>query len=469
MNQIRQIRTPLLAAALLIVFTISACTTESAAVQHNLTITTQGSGTVAAAPEGPYDSGTVVTLTATPESGWSFQEWTGDLSGNANPASITLDADKAVTAVFSPPASTTACSDPAEIVTFEDSAVEAAVRSLFGLPAGREITCAEVQVEVPSVVAPDGQETANALLLGRCDPEAILITSLAGLRHLTSLVRLDLSCNELTDPDLQELSTLGALEELDLDVNNLSDLSPLASLTNLEVLGLFGNQVQDLTPLAGLTNLRVLYASANAILDLEPLADLSSLEHLWLLRNCLSNLEGSSETSCLSDISALAGLTNLVALLIESNDVVDIGVVTNFGNLELLDASANQIAAISALSALQNLRTVELDDNPLHSLAPLATNLDFADGREPFEYARGTATLPIGASVYENLRIGFNCIMDDPAWMNQLATLDDRDVTIADAGMHNIRGPECTVQNPDSAAFEGQDLKLLLRQRQGQE
>jgi hypothetical protein len=49
---------------------------------------------------GPYDEGNEVTLTATPTEGWAFAEWSGDMIGSQNPAVITMDADKTVTAHF---------------------------------------------------------------------------------------------------------------------------------------------------------------------------------------------------------------------------------------------------------------------------------------------------------------------------------------------------------------------------------
>jgi hypothetical protein len=41
-----------------------------------------------------------VTLTATPAAGYEFTRWEGDASGTANPASVTMDAEKSVVAVF---------------------------------------------------------------------------------------------------------------------------------------------------------------------------------------------------------------------------------------------------------------------------------------------------------------------------------------------------------------------------------
>jgi hypothetical protein len=70
-------------------------------VQYTLTVTTQGSGTVALSPSGgTYDEGTVVTLTPNPASGWFFDRWEGDLSGSADPETIAMDSNKSVTGVF---------------------------------------------------------------------------------------------------------------------------------------------------------------------------------------------------------------------------------------------------------------------------------------------------------------------------------------------------------------------------------
>ena len=41
-----------------------------------------------------------MTLTATPDPGFAFEGWSGDLSGSQNPATLTLDGDNSVTATF---------------------------------------------------------------------------------------------------------------------------------------------------------------------------------------------------------------------------------------------------------------------------------------------------------------------------------------------------------------------------------
>ncbi len=49
-----------------------------------------------------YLGGTEVTLTATPDSGWVFMYWSGDIEGNENPITITMTQDMEVTAHFFP-------------------------------------------------------------------------------------------------------------------------------------------------------------------------------------------------------------------------------------------------------------------------------------------------------------------------------------------------------------------------------
>ncbi|MFO7745043.1 MAG: ice-binding family protein [Psychroflexus sp.] len=65
-----------------------------------LTVNAQN-GTVTKNPdELNYDDGTDVILTANANSGYEFSSWSGDANGNNNPLSITMDADKVITANF---------------------------------------------------------------------------------------------------------------------------------------------------------------------------------------------------------------------------------------------------------------------------------------------------------------------------------------------------------------------------------
>ena len=72
-----------------------------APTQYTLTTTPGTGGTITRSPDQTtYNAGTVVTLTAAPNTGYTFTSWGGDLSGSTNPATITMDGDKSVSATF---------------------------------------------------------------------------------------------------------------------------------------------------------------------------------------------------------------------------------------------------------------------------------------------------------------------------------------------------------------------------------
>ena len=73
--------------------------------QYSLEISVEGEGEVTekiikAGASTDYNSGTIVELSASPASEWVFIEWKGDLSGAENPAQITINKPKNITAVF---------------------------------------------------------------------------------------------------------------------------------------------------------------------------------------------------------------------------------------------------------------------------------------------------------------------------------------------------------------------------------
>jgi uncharacterized repeat protein (TIGR02543 family) len=72
-------------------------------VPYTLTVNITGSGTVNRNPDQAiYTYGNVVALTATPDPGWAFSGWTGDLVSTNNPENITMNGNRTVTATFVP-------------------------------------------------------------------------------------------------------------------------------------------------------------------------------------------------------------------------------------------------------------------------------------------------------------------------------------------------------------------------------
>jgi len=69
--------------------------------EYDLTINIEGQGTTDPA-EGThtYEEGTEVTVEATPDEGWEFVEWTGDVTDTDPTITVTMDEDKEITAWF---------------------------------------------------------------------------------------------------------------------------------------------------------------------------------------------------------------------------------------------------------------------------------------------------------------------------------------------------------------------------------
>ena len=73
---------------------------------YTLNVTTEGEGTITKYLDGvntelsEFKSGTVITLTATPASGWKFVKWTGDVTSTNATVTVTMDGNKNVQAVF---------------------------------------------------------------------------------------------------------------------------------------------------------------------------------------------------------------------------------------------------------------------------------------------------------------------------------------------------------------------------------
>lgn len=77
-------------------------TADFAPIVVTLTTNISPAGTGAITPNnpGPYHYGDTVQLTAVPNAGYSFGQWSQDATGTTNPITVTLNGNKAVTATF---------------------------------------------------------------------------------------------------------------------------------------------------------------------------------------------------------------------------------------------------------------------------------------------------------------------------------------------------------------------------------
>ncbi len=71
------------------------------AASYTLTVGTVGSGMVI--PDNtnnPHPAGVVITITATPDAGWYFANWSGDTNGSVNPLQVTMNSNLSITGNF---------------------------------------------------------------------------------------------------------------------------------------------------------------------------------------------------------------------------------------------------------------------------------------------------------------------------------------------------------------------------------
>ena len=179
-------------------------------------------------------------------------------------------------------------------------------------------------------------------------------------RHIDSLsegarhtVKVLLNKTDTDDAEAAE-RILSSMTELDLNSNQITDISSLASLTNLTTLHLTCNQITDISSLGSLTNLTALYLWDNQITDISVLRELTNLTTLCI------------EYNQITDISSLASLTNLTTLYLACNQITDISSLGSLTNLTTLALYGNQITDISVLGELAQ-KLLTLSTKPINA------------------------------------------------------------------------------------------------------
>jgi len=148
---------------------------EEIALYH-LTVSSTEGGSVTAPGEGTlaYESGTVVNLVATPDAGYGFLNWSGDVDDIADVAdattTITMNRDCSIMANF----------EVGEAVTFTDPNLEAAIREAIDIPE-RPIYPSDLKGLISFAASEKN------------------IADLTGLEHCTNLTELDLGYNQISD------------------------------------------------------------------------------------------------------------------------------------------------------------------------------------------------------------------------------------------------------------------------------
>ena len=239
-----------------------------------------------------------------------------------------------------------------------------------------------------AVIAEELGKSPNALItaeemarLGRLDVPNRGIQDLTGLQFATNLRLLNLNWNQVSD--LSPIAGLIELRDLWIHDNLLSDISPVRGLTNLTRLEFDESTVSDISPVRGLTNLTYLEFDHTLVSDISSVRGLTNLTHLEFHDTLVSDLSPVAGLinlklirawdTPISDISPVAGLINLEVLDFEGDNISDLSPVAGLINLKRIDASwGSSISDLSPLAGLTKLEEIAMNAGKVSDLTPLA-------------------------------------------------------------------------------------------------
>ncbi len=241
-----------------------------------------------------------------------------------------------------------------------------------------------------------------ALRLHHLTIDEVVMNNIRELKDITFLRISNCKLKEIAKGDY-----LHKIEELCLDGNQISDLTPLRGLVNLKNLSMWSNRISDLTPLSTLVQLNSLNLGGNQLTDITVLSKLTNLKELYLWHNQLP------------DLTPLSNLSNLKYLFLSNNQITDLTPLSNLINLETLDLSDNQISDLTPLSNLINLEYLNLGDNQISDLTPLSILINLTN--LCVDRNQSTDLNPLVKLInLSKLDLRYNKILEIPYWVCDL-------------------------------------------------
>ena len=187
--------------------------------------------------------------------------------------------------------------------------------------------------------------------------------------------------NNLTIGNIQPLSELDNLRNLNMQNTLIDDLTPIHNLSKLEKMDVSGSPVNSLHPLRYVWNLKELDFSKTAVTSVEPLAGLTKLETVAGDSTRVNNLAPLRYHPFLKtlrfagcNITTLDSLTNLPALNyldLHGNRLTGIDSIAAFSMLGHLNLDNTPVSSIKPLSSLKNLTVLRINHTPVSDLSPL--------------------------------------------------------------------------------------------------
>jgi len=243
-----------------------------------------------------------------------------------------------------------------ELLELYDNAIEV----LDGLDAGNNVRADSGGGEEVCCVG----ETLKTL-----DMSYNVIRDMDPVKFCPNLVELYLANNKLKT--ISGLKHLSSLRKIDLGANRIRvmDESELSGLTNLEELWLGKNKIEKIDGLSSLTKLRCLDVQSNRLTTVDNLtAQTQTLEELYLAHNGIDNEGAMQETGLALDFK------ELITLDLSKNRLTTCQPFEHMTTLTALWISSNDIATFQDVDSLTALGTREgacleeiyLEHNPIY-------------------------------------------------------------------------------------------------------
>ncbi|MFC5407640.1 stalk domain-containing protein [Cohnella soli] len=267
---------------------------------------------------------------------------------------------------------------------FKDKNLEQAIHSWIGKKGDEPLTKADLEsldvVSLSGKGIKDLQGLEYAVNVTDLDLDINEITDLTPLKNLGKIRTLSLKANQISSID--ELSALKEMKYLEISWNQVSSLGAVNQLPRLIELHADHNRISNVQALSGAPELEYLKMSDNAIEDMSPLGNLKKLTFLDVSNNKINNfaplrmlsksltylgIDGAQVT----DLKMLEGLNKLEGLSANNNNIESLAPLAKLTNLSSLDLSSNKIKDLEPLNHLNKLTFLYLDNNRVWSLEPL--------------------------------------------------------------------------------------------------
>lgn len=205
------------------------------------------------------------------------------------------------------------------------------------------------------------------------------LTSLEAVKSLINLSELDCSWNQLTS--LEDIKVLKKITSFNCSGNEITSVEPIRFLTNLTIFNCSNNGIINLDGIKSLINLTALDCGSNQLTSLESIKDLINLNKLSFSLNKLSGLKdiecltSLKELDCsrnhLSSLEPIKILTNLTKLDCSWNQLTSLEGIQGLTRLTKLDCWDNRITSLEPVKCLTNLNSLNCIDNQISSLEPI--------------------------------------------------------------------------------------------------